>query len=197
MGRGLGLVAGIFALAGAGPADGQSFLPPTSWPSTDAQNVVIGDLNKDPIPDLATADGQPPQASVLLGTGNAGFGTTVGLPLAGHPHDIAAADFDGDTDVDLAVSEQDTGNVAILPNQGDGSFGARIGVPAATNAYALAVGDVNGDTKADLVVGDTTSNQIAVVLGDGAGSFAAPVTSSLVTGNPSDLALADLNGDFK
>src|SRR3954453_21259528 len=125
MGRGPRIVALSVALAlvGSSPAAADSlFSGPVSWPVGDAQDVVIANLNKDSIPDLATADNQPAQASVLLGTGNGALGTAVGLPLTGHPHEIRAADFNGDTNIDLAVSEQDTGNVAILLNAGDGTF---------------------------------------------------------------------------
>jgi hypothetical protein len=199
MGRGLGLVvAGIaFALVSAGPARAEiAFFPPTKWPTSDAQHVVIADFNKDGTPDLAAADSQPAEASVLLGTGNAAFGTTVGLPLAGHPHEVQAADFNGDTNVDLALSEQETGNVAILLNAGDGSFRGPTEIPAAGNAYALAVGDVNVDGKADLVVGDNRSSVINVLLGDGAGNFAAPSSTSLGTA-ATDVVIADMNKDTK
>src|SRR4051794_8777625 len=199
MGRGFGLLvaAVVLALASAAPALGDiAFVGPMSWPASDAQHVVIADLNKDGTPDLAAADSQPAQASVLIGDGNGGFGATVPYALAGHPHEIQAADFNGDTNVDLAVSEQETGNVAILPGAGNGSFGAPIDVPAAGNAYALAVGDVNGDGKADLVVGDNTAATIDVLLGDGAGKFAAPTATAL--GTPAtDVAIADMNNDSK
>ena len=199
MGRRFGVLAATFAfaLASAAPALGDiAFVGPMSWPASDAQHVAIADFNKDGVPDLAAADNQPPQVSVLLGDGNSGFGATVAWGLAGHPHEIQAADFNGDTAVDLAVSEQDTGNVAILPGAGNGSFGAPIDVPAATNAYALAVGDVNDDAKADLVVGDNADASIHVLLGDGAGNFAAPVAATL--GAPAtDIAIADMNNDAK
>jgi hypothetical protein len=187
----------VFALASAAPAFGDiAFVGPMSWPASDAQHVVIADLNKDGTPDLAAADSQPAQASVLIGDGNGGFGATVPYALAGHPHEIQAADFNSDTNVDLAVSEQETGNVAILPGAGNGSFGAPIDVPAAGNAYALAVGDVNGDGKADLVVGDNTAATINVLLGDGTGNFAAPTATAL--GTPAtDVAIADMNNDSK
>src|SRR3954471_13584412 len=192
------LGAGIaLALVSAGSALADiAFLPPTSWPASEAQHVVVADLNKDGFGDIAVAEDTPAQASVLLGTGDGGFGARGTMPLAGHPHEIRAANFTGDANVDLAVSEQDTGNVAILPNAGDGTFGAPIDTPAAGNAFALAVGDVNGDTNADLVVGNNASPSIKVLLGNSTGNFFAAGSNSLAAA-PTDIAIGDLNNDAK
>jgi hypothetical protein len=190
-------VGAALCLVLSAPADAViSFVAPVSFPTTDSQNVVLGDFNKDGSLDLATADNAPPLASVLIGKGNAGFGPTVTNSLAGHPHDIRTADFNGDTNLDLAVTEQDTGRVAILPGTASGAFGSPIDVPAAGNAFALAVGDVNGDAKADLVVGDNNGAAVDVLIGNGSGGFGAP-TAFALSGQAADVALADMNNDSK
>jgi FG-GAP-like repeat len=57
----------------------------------------------------------------------------------------------------------------------------------------LAVGDFNDDGKLDLV-GIGSANSIATLLGNGDGTFQ-PAITSVAGPHPSDLAMADFNGD--
>ncbi len=157
---------------------------------------MVGDFNRDGVPDVATANTNAGSVSVLIGNGRAGFGAATSYPVAGHPADVETADFNGDGNADLAVTEQETGKVAILRGAGNGSFGAATRISAAANANQLAVGDLNGDGKADLVVteGGGTSPTVNVLLGNGNGSFAA-IAPYAVSYKPADVTIADMNRD--
>lgn len=60
----------------------------------------------------------------------------------------------------------------------------------------IAVADINHDGKQDIVVANTEDGTISVLLGDGKGQFSPAAGSPFACGkNPSDIAIADMNGD--
>jgi hypothetical protein len=60
----------------------------------------------------------------------------------------------------------------------------------------IAVADLNHDGKQDIVVANTEDATISVLLGDGKGHFSSATGSPFACGkNPSDMAVADMNGD--
>jgi len=60
----------------------------------------------------------------------------------------------------------------------------------------IAVADVNHDGKQDIVVANTQDATITVLLGDGKGHFSSAAGSPFACRkNPSDIAVADMNGD--
>lgn len=60
----------------------------------------------------------------------------------------------------------------------------------------IAVADVNHDGKPDIVVANTEDATITVLLGDGKGHFSSAPGSPFACGkNPSDIVVADMNGD--
>ena len=60
----------------------------------------------------------------------------------------------------------------------------------------IAVADINHDGKPDVIVANTDDGTISVLLGDGKGQFSPAAGSPVACGrNPSDIAVADMNGD--
>ena len=159
--------------------------------------VVTGDFNGDGILDLAAADFENNQVSVLLGNGNGIFTAIAANSQTGNnPISMATGDFNGDGILDLAVSNYGDGTVTILLGNGDGTFAAPTNVlRTGPRPDSIAVGDFNRDGNLDIAVANFGSNSITVLLGDGNGSFT-PVLRNLVTGNePAAIATGDFNGD--
>lgn len=60
----------------------------------------------------------------------------------------------------------------------------------------IAVADVNHDGKLDIIVGNMDDGTVSILLGDGLGHFTAAAGSPfLCNANPSDIGVADMNGD--
>jgi len=160
---------------------------------------VIGDLNADGKPDLAT-DG----VSVLLGNGDGSFGAVTDYAAGNGPRSVAIGDLNGDGKPDLAVANYGTSaahgsTVSVLLGNGDGTFGRSAEFGAGDGARFVAIGDLNGDGKPDLVVANlgfypAYGTTVSLLLGNGDGTFQSK--TDLVTGSgPYSLAIGDLNGD--
>jgi plastocyanin len=172
--------------------------------------IATGDFNGDGKPDLAIANKNSSNVSVLVNTSNAtavsfmqkSFTTGAGTA----PADLVVGDFNGDNKLDLAVTDSASGNVIVLNGNGDGTFGAphnfAVAIrPAGSNGAnagtvglgGVASGDLNGDKKPDLVVTDPGTNRVSVLINTGTG-FAPPVNYPVGTA-PIAVTIADFNGD--
>ncbi|HEY0279716.1 MAG TPA: VCBS repeat-containing protein [Solirubrobacterales bacterium] len=159
-------------------------------------SVAIGDLNGDGHPDLVVANQFSRNVSVLLGTGTGSFGAATNIPVGNSPDSVAIGDLNGDGHPDLVVANGGSGNVSVLLGTGTGSFGAATNFGVGTEPGEVAIGDLNGDGHPDLVVANTGSPNVSVLLGTGTGtgSFGA-ATDFGVGGDPTSVAIGDLNGD--
>jgi FG-GAP-like repeat/Abnormal spindle-like microcephaly-assoc'd, ASPM-SPD-2-Hydin len=179
--------------------------PPTSPVPMAATGAVVGDFNKDGIPDLAISQASSDYngfgvVAVLLGKGKGVFQAPIDSNTDGGSGPIVATDFNGDGQLDVAVSN---GNgAAVLLGNGDGSFGAPIQVvnTLAMPARGIVTGDFNNDGKQDLVVVAnpfSISNPIFVILGNGDGTFQTPKQFWNSTSLPTQIAAGDFNHDGK
>ena len=87
----------------------------TISPST-FSSLTLGDFNGDKIPDLAVANSDAANVSVLLGRGDWSFELAQHLGVGISPQSIAVGDFNGDQIPDLAVANQHSSSVTILIN---------------------------------------------------------------------------------
>ncbi len=158
--------------------------------------VAVGDFNGDGKADLAVANYNTNNVSVLLGKGDGTFQAGVNYNAGSNPYSVAVGDFNGDGKADLAVANNGSNNVSVLLGNGDGTFQAAVNYNAGSFPQSVAVGDFNGDGKADLAVANYSSNNVSVLLGLGNGTFQAAVNYNAGTG-PDSVAAGDFNGDGK
>ena len=96
-----------------GKGDG-TFLPGQTFPAGgNPRYVAVGDFNGDGILDLAVANYQSANVSVLLGKGDGTFQATVNYAAGTRPSSVAVGDFNGDGFPDLATVSN---GVSILLN---------------------------------------------------------------------------------
>ena len=185
---------GIEVLLGDG-AGGFAQAPGSPDPilSGDAVSVAVADLDADGHADLAVANTQRNEISIMRGDGTGAFGPPATVGSGRHPTEIAVGDFDGNGKPDLAAL---VGNgVAILLGDGTGNFTAPAGSPVSVHADHLAVGDLNGDGKSDFVTSNAYGGSVSVEVATGGGSFRRAVFSPFSAGFPSFVGIADFDGD--
>jgi hypothetical protein len=164
------------------------------------RSVAVGDFNLDGKPDLATANEQTNNVTILLGNGAGGFTQPAGSPVgAGEiPLSVAVGDFNLDGKPDLAAANYDSFNVTILLGNGTGGFTQAAGSPVSTGSgsNSVAVGDFNVDGKPDLAVSNARDDNVTILLGNGAGGFTQPAGSPVGAGDfPTSVAVGDFNLD--
>jgi hypothetical protein len=77
----------------------------------------VGDFDGDSDPDLAVANINSGNVSVLLGAAGGSFGAATNFATGGTaPNGIAVGDFNGDSEPDLAVTNLNSDNVSVLLN---------------------------------------------------------------------------------
>ena len=90
----------------------------TNFPVGSGPNsVAVGDVNGDMKLDLAVANFQSNNVSVLRGNGIGGFGPATNFSVIGLLWQVAVGDFNGDLKPDLAVANGNSDNVSVLLNQ--------------------------------------------------------------------------------
>ncbi len=167
------------------------------------ESVVVGDFNGDGRPDIATANQQSNNISVLVQNSDGSFQAAVNYAVGNGPVSLQVGDVNGDGKLDLVVINLADSTLAVLLGNGNGTFQAEkltiLPVPP-TPTGVMAVGDFNGDGKADVAIAEPLPQvgayAVAVMLSNGDGTFQAAVTYP-INGGPSGLAAADFNNDGK
>jgi len=154
--------------------------------------MITGDFNKDGILDLVLCRELTGKVSILLGTGNGGFGAAKDYLIQGMCVSLVAGDFNGDNNLDVAASN--TGAVNVLLGKGDGTFAQPVPNRAGMDPQGLVTGDFNGDGKLDLAVANFDSSSVSVLIGNGDGTFQGHVDYT-VDADPQGLVTGDFNGD--
>jgi hypothetical protein len=212
------LLALALPLAGllASPARAQqiTFGAPATYSNSStylANGFAVADVNNDGVLDLLSVSSTNRSAVVVqLGTGNGTFGaaTLYGTGTNSSPVDVTVADVNGDGLPDLVTANNGSNAAGVLLGKsavsGGGFEPAQQYATEPQTQYAsrpntVAVADVNGDGLPDLVAANSGTNTLGVLLGKSAASGGGfqPVqiypTSS--AGLPSDVKVADVNGD--
>src|SRR5258707_8196691 len=167
-----------------------------------AASIALADFNGDAKLDIAVANSESRNVTILLGDGKGGLTQASGspFPAGDNPNDIAVGDVNGDGKPDLAFANHDTHYVTVLLGDGRGGFAPAPKSPFTVNSrphpHGIAFGDFNGDHNPDFVIDDWGNNRVTVVFGDGKGNFAAPGVSFAVGQMPYQrVRAADVNKD--
>jgi len=166
-------------------------------------SVAAGDFNRDGKLDVAVANGNGNNVTVLLGSGDGSFGLPSNPSAGALPMWVAIADFNSDGKLDLAVASHDSDSVSILMGDGNGGFGTAASFPAGTSPsgpQSLAVGDFNRDGKPDIAVTCGTSKELSILINTATPGFGPSFASAgnLPVGSglgPRGVSTGDFNGD--
>ena len=160
----------------------------------DPRFIDTGDFNGDGLIDMAVANRDSNDVSVLVNMGG-GF-TSSTIAVGEEPRAVAVGDYNGDGAMDIAVSNHRDRTVSVLNGNGGGGFalGATLPVNAATRPDGLVAADFNGDGAMDLASGTGDPSLAAVWLNNGAG-LGARVDYATGGVGAGSLAAGDLDGD--
>ena len=166
-----------------------------SFPN-DVFSIAAQDFNQDKNLDFVVANQTANEVSVVLGSGNGTFSSSIATYATDSgPASVASGDFNKDGYPDIVTANSSANDVSVLMNTKTGTFNAAVNYPVGTNPVSVAVTDLNNDGYPDIVVANSGSNNISVLINNGDGTFAAAVTYNV--GNvPNSIATAELNGDL-
>ncbi|MGF1573592.1 MAG: FG-GAP repeat domain-containing protein [Sumerlaeia bacterium] len=137
----------------------------------DPYDVTSADFNGDGIIDIATANRDTNNVSVLIGNGSNGIGDgtflqQVSYDVGSEVRGITNGDFNGDGVADLAISVVNPNSMLILLGIGDGTFTPAGSYGAQSPPMAIITADFNGDGITDLATGTFFGDSISVFLGN-------------------------------
>jgi len=184
--------------------DDGTFGPPARYRAGEVPiRLALGDLNRDGIDDLVTANAKPLtgpvfgvyhwEVSILPGREDGSFGEAARFPISMPPNDLVLGDLNRDGWDDVVVSSGN-GGVFVLLNRGDGSLLPESMFQAGINPWAVAIGDFNRDESLDLAVANFGSNDVTILLGNGDGTFRGGVQYAAGI-SPAAVVMGDFDGD--
>lgn len=170
---------------------------------TNPADMITGDFNKDNRIDLAVANTDSNDVTVLLGNTTGGFPTIDTVAVGDKPVALVSVDLNADGQADLAVINQVSRTVSILSSDVSGTFLPLTDANDAIvpdlvlpgNPSALSWGDFNNDNRVDLAIALQSTNEAIVFLGDGDGRFSQSKTEALTVTGPDDVLALDANQD--
>ena len=177
--------------------------------------VSIGDFNGDGKPDLAIANFDSDNVSVLLNTTDPGatkpsYAPHTEFATGSRPYSVSIGDFNGDGKPDLAIANSNSASVSFdsvsvllnttAPGATTPSYASQATFATGTPA-SVSIGDFNGDGKPDLAIANRDSNSVSVLLNTTAPGATTPSyanQATFATGiSPNSVSIGDFNGDGK
>lgn len=159
-------------------------------------DATAGDFNGDGLPDLAIANQDSNNVSILLmNAASTALLPPTNFPTGSLPQAIVAGDFNTDGKIDLVTANASfgAGDLSLLLGNGAGAFAAPFSVPAGSSPVSVAAADFNKDGKLDLAVADSAGGNAFVLRGNGNGTFQASV--ALTVTNAGSILAEDINDD--
>ena len=149
------------------PSNTGTFILPQSVQNVGAgpSAIVIADLNRDGIADLAVCDSLDDQVSVLIGDpSNRGtYPTERLIEVGSSPYSLLASQTGMNTAPNLVVANHDDGTVEILQNGEHGSFLTSTVISTGESTGQMALVEVGTLGSRGLIVLDTSADSLALV----------------------------------
>ncbi len=160
--------------------------------------LQIGDLNRDGVPDIVSANYLSSTVSVLLGRSTGGFKAKVDWPTSYLPRDVRIGDLNRDGKPDLITANYGGGggtDISVLLGVGTkGHFAPAVNHTVPNAPTSVQTGDINRDGRPDVIVTSYTDpTSVTVLSGDGKGGF--PSQAQYFMNGLHSLQLKDLNRD--
>jgi hypothetical protein len=162
------------------------------------------DLNADGKLDLvvfSTMSNGNGTVEIRLGNGDGTFAASgVSYALVRGADQALIADLNNDTRPDLILNQPGSSQVAVLLGAvAAGTFTGPLYYSTGTSSSpkAMALGLLNADAIPDLVTANQGTISVSLLTGTGTGGFNPPVVSSVGSGIPSLIDVADFNNDGK
>jgi hypothetical protein len=171
--------------------------------ATNSPKIFIEDIDGDHMSDIIALDADNGKFSVLKNISSPGFvlfAPKVEYDIEVNINVVAFGDLDGDDKPDLIALNGDT--LSIYKNTSAGgsiSFATKIDLATGQNPAIVSIGDLDGDGKLDIALTNFNSNTISLYKNNSTNtslSFAYKVDFT-TGGNPSSIAIGDLNWDGK
>jgi FG-GAP-like repeat/FG-GAP repeat len=139
---------------------------------TRPRTAALGDFNRDGRLDLAVANNQSDDLSILLGNGNGTFESAVLLPVGRSPLAIAAGDLNQDGTDDLVVVLR-FDHLLVYLGRGDGTFGPPASYDPGDTPTALLLADLNVDGHPDVIVSNNgpMTSSVTIFWGSATGAL--------------------------
>jgi len=168
-------------------------------------SLVVGDFNRDGVPDVAVVSSAPGEIQILLGNGDGTFrlGSTYQVPFGFY---LATASLRHNGILDLVVGVAGLADeVDVLLGNGDGTFQPAAAYPTTAQSTMLVLGDFTGSGNVDVLNLEWANSQgivcncVEVLPGNGDGTLGTPISTTPVPYNISGGAIAtgDFNNDGK
>ncbi|ANY68681.1 hypothetical protein BBD42_21075 [Paenibacillus sp. BIHB 4019] len=164
-------------------------------------SVTSFDFDGDGKLDIATANFNSNNVSIMRGNGKGQFAAAINYVVGSKPVQLLSVDLNLDGKPDLIVANSGDNTITRLLNDGTGSFISKTFVSSTVSgskARTITVADFNGDNNPDLAVAHTGSNRLSVLLGDGNGEFQIedhPVDNRI--SSPNSIVSGHFNDDDK
>jgi hypothetical protein len=167
------------------------------------QDIAVADFNHDGHSDLAFANHETSNVTVLLGSGEGRFRAAPGSPVPvrsnPHVHTVAAVDLNRDAHVDIVVDSWADDGIEVVFGDGRGGFrtpGQWQHAGKIRHLPRLRATDLDRDGIPDLLTVNPVENVVQVLVNDGTGSFPAPARMLLAVPKwPFFASAGDINGD--
>lgn len=157
-------------------------------------SVTSADFNSDGNMDVAIANFNGLNLSVLFGSSTGTFAAAGDYATDSNPFSITSADFNNDGHIDIATANYYSANISVFIGSASGTFAAAVNYSVGTNPKSISSVDLNNDGNQDLAIANNGSNDVSILIGSSSGTFATAINYS-VSSTPESIISKDFNND--
>jgi hypothetical protein len=159
-----------------------------------SRDIAAGDFDHDGNADVAIADSESNDVTLLFGDGKGGLSVKGTLPAAIEPSAIAAGKLNADEFTDLVVAKDMSNAISVFLSNGDGTFRSAVDYAMGMGPQGVVLADFDGNGTLDVATADYIGDTISVRLGKGDGTFG-DLKQTPIEGGPWGLAAGALDAE--